>query len=55
LNELPACKDSESPAANQGRDEKEITPEQKSLLGGHDFRQYPTVQELSASKDTKRV
>lgn len=32
---------------------KEITPEQSSLLGGPNSRQYPTAQESSADKDTK--
>lgn len=30
--------------------DKEITPEQESLLRGHNFREYPTIQELSAAK-----
>ena len=30
--------------------DKEITPEQEALLRGHNFREYPTIQELSAAK-----
>ena len=33
-------------------DEK-MTPEQETLLRGHNFREYPSIQELSGSKDTK--
>ena len=28
--------------------DKNITPEQKALLRGHNFREYPTIQELTA-------
>lgn len=31
--------------------DERITPEQEALLDGRNFRQYPTIQELSASKD----
>ncbi|MEG1540297.1 MAG: hypothetical protein RR383_10165, partial [Muribaculaceae bacterium] len=31
--------------------DKRLTPEQVALLGGHNFRQYPTIQELSFDKD----
>lgn len=33
-------------------EDKKITPEQKSLLSGPNFRQYPDAQELSADKGT---
>ena len=29
--------------------DKNITPEQKALLRGHNFHEYPTIQELSAA------
>lgn len=35
-------------------EDKKITPEQKSLLSGPNFRQYPDAQELSADKDTNK-
>lgn len=44
-----------------GDDEKlicynaEITPEQEALLNGRNFRQYPTIQELSESKDSDNI
>ena len=31
--------------------DKNITPEQEALLRGLNFREYPTIQELSESKD----
>ncbi|MEG0253743.1 MAG: hypothetical protein RR667_06660, partial [Muribaculaceae bacterium] len=31
--------------------DKRLTPEQVALLNGHNFRQYPTIQELSFDKD----
>ena len=30
--------------------DKNITPEQEALLRGHNYREYPTIQELSAAK-----
>ncbi len=33
--------------------DENITPEQKALLRGHNLREYPTIQELSESKDSK--
>ncbi len=30
--------------------DKNITPEQEALLHGHNFREYPSIQELSAAK-----
>ena len=35
-------------------EDKKITPEQKSLLSGPNFRQYPDAQELSADKGTNK-
>lgn len=35
-------------------DEK-ITPEQEALLRGHNFREYPAIQELSAAKLLENV
>ena len=29
--------------------DKNITPEQEALLRGHNYREYPTIQELSAA------
>ena len=33
--------------------DENITPEQEALLRGHNFREYPSIQELSAGKDSK--
>lgn len=35
-------------------EDKKITPEQKSLLSGPNFRQYPDAQELSENKGTNK-
>ena len=35
-------------------EDKKITPEQKSLLSGPNFRQYPDAQELSSDKGTNK-
>ena len=32
--------------------DKNITPEQEALLRGHNYREYPSIQELSAGKDS---
>ena len=31
--------------------DENITPEQEAILRGHNFREYPTIQELSEGKD----
>ena len=33
--------------------DENITPEQEAILRGHNFREYPTIQELSEGKDSK--
>ena len=35
--------------------DKNITPEQQALLRGHNFHEYPTIQELSAAKLVNNV
>ncbi len=32
--------------------DENITPEQEAILRGHNFREYPTIQELSEGKDS---
>ncbi|MBR6806149.1 MAG: hypothetical protein IKM47_06515 [Bacteroidaceae bacterium] len=35
--------------------DERITPEQEALLNGRNFRQYPTIQELSADKGSENI